>query len=145
GSPGRRPWPTPAPRGPADAVADLPRLRWPAHRGVPLRRRAPARARPDHRPRRARPRLGLDARQRRRPHDLAPVPPGRLPALAHRAPRHPQRRAPRLVPALVTMARPPDPVRRQELLDQVVVYLADHGLADASLRPMAKALGVSLN
>ncbi len=27
------------------------------------------------------------------------------------------------------MARPPDPVRRQELLDQVVRYLADHGLA----------------
>jgi len=43
------------------------------------------------------------------------------------------------------MARPPDPVRRQELLDQVVRYLAEHGLADASLRPMAKALGVSLN
>src|SRR6478609_2759804 len=43
------------------------------------------------------------------------------------------------------MARPPDPVRRQELLDQVVRYLADHGLAGASLRPMAKALGVSLN
>ena len=43
------------------------------------------------------------------------------------------------------MARPPDPIRRQELLDQVVRYLADHGLAGASLRPMAKALGVSLN
>ena len=43
------------------------------------------------------------------------------------------------------MARPPDPVRRQELLDQVVRYLADHGMAGASLRPMAKALGVSLN
>ena len=43
------------------------------------------------------------------------------------------------------MARPPDPVRRQELLDEVVRYLADHGLAGASLRPMAKALGVSLN
>jgi AcrR family transcriptional regulator len=43
------------------------------------------------------------------------------------------------------MARPPDPVRHQELLDQVVGYLADHGLASASLRPMAKALGISLN
>ena len=43
------------------------------------------------------------------------------------------------------VARPPDPARRQELLDQVVRYLADHGLGDASLRPMARALGVSLN
>ena len=43
------------------------------------------------------------------------------------------------------MPRPPDPARRQELLDQVVRYLAHHGLGDASLRPMARALGVSLN
>ena len=50
-----------------------------------------------------------------------------------------------LDPVAHAMARPPDPVRRQELLDQVVRYLADHGLAGASLRPMAKALGVSLN
>ena len=43
------------------------------------------------------------------------------------------------------MPRPPDPIRRQDLLDQVVRYLADHGLADASLRRMARALGVSVN
>jgi AcrR family transcriptional regulator len=35
--------------------------------------------------------------------------------------------------------------RRGELLDGVVAYLAEHGLADVSLRPMAKALGVSVN
>jgi AcrR family transcriptional regulator len=43
------------------------------------------------------------------------------------------------------MARPPDPARRLELLDQVVRYLADNGLAQATLRPMAAALGVSSN
>lgn len=43
------------------------------------------------------------------------------------------------------MARPPDVERRAELLDGVVAYLAEHGLADLSLRPVAKALDVSLS
>ncbi len=43
------------------------------------------------------------------------------------------------------MARTPDLERRQELLDRIVVYLADHGLAQATLRPMAAALDVSIN
>ncbi len=40
---------------------------------------------------------------------------------------------------------PPDVERRAELLDGVVAYLAEHGLADLSLRPVAKALDVSLS
>jgi AcrR family transcriptional regulator len=43
------------------------------------------------------------------------------------------------------MARPPDPARRLDLLDQVVRYLAEFGLAQATLRPMAASLGVSSN
>ncbi len=43
------------------------------------------------------------------------------------------------------MARPPDEERRIELLDAAVAYLAREGLADLSLRPIAKALGVSLS
>jgi AcrR family transcriptional regulator len=43
------------------------------------------------------------------------------------------------------MARTPDLERRQELLDRIVVYLAQHGLAQATLRPMAAALDVSIN
>lgn len=43
------------------------------------------------------------------------------------------------------MGRRPDVERRAELLDAVVAYLAEGGLADVSLRPMAKALGVSVN
>ncbi|MFM2070541.1 MAG: hypothetical protein RLZZ623_804 [Actinomycetota bacterium] len=43
------------------------------------------------------------------------------------------------------MARTPDLERRQELLDRIVVYLADHGLAQATLRPMAASLNVSIN
>ena len=43
------------------------------------------------------------------------------------------------------MARTPDLERRQELLDRIVVYLAEEGLAQATLRPMAKALDVSIN
>jgi AcrR family transcriptional regulator len=43
------------------------------------------------------------------------------------------------------MGRLPDVERRAELLDAVVAYLAEHGLADVSLRPMAAALGVSVN
>ncbi len=43
------------------------------------------------------------------------------------------------------MARTPDLERRQELLDRIVVYLADQGLAQATLRPMAATLDVSIN
>jgi AcrR family transcriptional regulator len=43
------------------------------------------------------------------------------------------------------VARTPDLERRQELLDRIVVYLADNGLAQATLRPMAAALDVSIN
>ena len=43
------------------------------------------------------------------------------------------------------MARTPDLERRQELLDRIVEYLADHGLAQATLRPMAASLDVSIN
>ncbi len=43
------------------------------------------------------------------------------------------------------MARTPDLVRRQELLDRIVDYLAVHGLAHVTLRPLATALGVSIN
>lgn len=41
------------------------------------------------------------------------------------------------------MPRSPDLVARQQLLDQVIDYLAEHGLADATLRPLANALGTS--
>lgn len=43
------------------------------------------------------------------------------------------------------MARLVDFPRRTALLDRVVVYLGRHGLVDVSFRPMAKALGVSVN
>ncbi len=43
------------------------------------------------------------------------------------------------------IGRPPDAERRQQLLDGIVAHLADHGLADVSLRPMAAALNVSVN
>jgi AcrR family transcriptional regulator len=43
------------------------------------------------------------------------------------------------------MARAVDLERREALLDDVVHYLAAHGLANVSLRPMAKALDVSVN
>lgn len=43
------------------------------------------------------------------------------------------------------MARLVDIDRRVELLDEVVRYLGEHGLANVSLRPMAKALDVSVN
>jgi len=43
------------------------------------------------------------------------------------------------------MARTPDVEMKRELLDQVVEYLAEHGLGDMSLRPMAAALGTSPN
>src|SRR5579859_518659 len=43
------------------------------------------------------------------------------------------------------MGRHPDPERRAELLDEVVGYLGRHGVAGVSLRPVARALGVSVN
>ncbi len=39
------------------------------------------------------------------------------------------------------MARPPDPKRRQVLLDGAVDYVVAHGISDLSLRPLADALG----
>jgi AcrR family transcriptional regulator len=41
------------------------------------------------------------------------------------------------------MGRPPNPARRGELLDEIVDYVLEHGLVGLSLRPLAKALGVS--
>ncbi|QFG22737.1 TetR/AcrR family transcriptional regulator [Actinomadura sp. WMMB 499] len=41
------------------------------------------------------------------------------------------------------MARPRDPQRRARLLDAIVDYLAEHGIAQLSMRPLAKALGHS--
>jgi len=43
------------------------------------------------------------------------------------------------------MGRRPDLQRRAELLDEVVGYLGRHGIAGVSLRPVARALGVSVN
>lgn len=40
-----------------------------------------------------------------------------------------------------TRGRPPDPQRRQAVLDGVVDYLLARGLADLSLRPLAAAIG----
>ncbi|MEV6702653.1 TetR/AcrR family transcriptional regulator, partial [Streptomyces sp. NPDC051453] len=41
------------------------------------------------------------------------------------------------------MPRPPDPAKRQILLDQIREYVMRHGLADLSLRPLARELGTS--
>ncbi|WP_280236354.1 TetR/AcrR family transcriptional regulator [Nocardia cyriacigeorgica] len=41
------------------------------------------------------------------------------------------------------MARPLDHAKRAELLSAVVRYIAEHGLADLSLRPLAAELGTS--
>ncbi|MGW0245954.1 TetR/AcrR family transcriptional regulator [Nocardia goodfellowii] len=41
------------------------------------------------------------------------------------------------------MARPLDHAKRAELLAGVVTYIADHGLAELSLRPLAAELGTS--
>jgi AcrR family transcriptional regulator len=41
------------------------------------------------------------------------------------------------------VARTPDPVLKRTLLDQVVRYLAGHGVGHLSLRPMAQALEMS--
>ena len=41
------------------------------------------------------------------------------------------------------MSRTPDEARRAELLDRAVDYVCRHGLAELSLRPLAKAVGSS--
>jgi AcrR family transcriptional regulator len=41
------------------------------------------------------------------------------------------------------VGRKPNPDRKPELLEAVVGYVAEHGLGDLSLRPLAEALGVS--
>ncbi|MEU5536413.1 TetR/AcrR family transcriptional regulator [Streptomyces sp. NPDC020362] len=41
------------------------------------------------------------------------------------------------------MPRPPDPAKRRDLLDRVREYVMRNGLADLSLRPLAKALDTS--
>ena len=41
------------------------------------------------------------------------------------------------------MGRPPDPERRQELLEAVVEYVLKNGLTGLSLRPLAKGVGTS--
>jgi AcrR family transcriptional regulator len=43
------------------------------------------------------------------------------------------------------VARTPDPQLKLDLLDRVVDYLAEHGVAQTTLRPMAASLGVSIN
>ncbi|MEU1501004.1 TetR/AcrR family transcriptional regulator [Streptomyces sp. NPDC005732] len=41
------------------------------------------------------------------------------------------------------MSRPPDPAKRRDLLDRVRAYIVRNGLADLSLRPLARELGTS--
>ncbi|MVU82716.1 TetR family transcriptional regulator [Nocardia sp. ET3-3] len=41
------------------------------------------------------------------------------------------------------MPRPLDHARRAQLLEGVIAYIADHGLAELSLRPLAEYLGTS--
>ncbi|MER5619160.1 TetR/AcrR family transcriptional regulator [Streptomyces sp. NPDC002215] len=41
------------------------------------------------------------------------------------------------------MPRPPDPAKRRDLLERVRQYVVHNGLADLSLRPLAKALNTS--
>ncbi|MER5384932.1 TetR/AcrR family transcriptional regulator [Streptomyces sp. NPDC002688] len=41
------------------------------------------------------------------------------------------------------MPRPPDQAKRRDLIDRVRAYMVRHGLADLSLRPLARALGTS--
>lgn len=43
------------------------------------------------------------------------------------------------------MARPPDLIRRQELLDTVVRHLGQHGVGVSSLRGIARELGLNVN
>ncbi|MFN0090470.1 MAG: TetR/AcrR family transcriptional regulator [Acidimicrobiales bacterium] len=41
------------------------------------------------------------------------------------------------------MGRRPNPQRKQDLLEEIVEYLGEHGIGDLSLRPLAKKLGTS--
>ncbi|MCX4580900.1 TetR/AcrR family transcriptional regulator [Streptomyces sp. NBC_01571] len=41
------------------------------------------------------------------------------------------------------MSRPTDPAKRRDLLEQVRTYMIHNGVADLSLRPLARALGTS--
>jgi AcrR family transcriptional regulator len=41
------------------------------------------------------------------------------------------------------MGRRPNPQRKHDLLDEIVVYLGETGIGDLSLRPLAKCLGTS--
>lgn len=41
------------------------------------------------------------------------------------------------------MGRRPNPQRKQDLLDEIVEYVGEHGIGDLSLRPLAKRLGTS--
>jgi AcrR family transcriptional regulator len=41
------------------------------------------------------------------------------------------------------MGRRPNPQRKRDLLDEIVVYLGETGIGDLSLRPLAKCLGTS--
>ncbi|MGW3632189.1 TetR/AcrR family transcriptional regulator [Streptomyces sp. NPDC005122] len=41
------------------------------------------------------------------------------------------------------MSRQPDPAKRRDLLERVRAYILRNGLADLSLRPLARALGTS--
>jgi AcrR family transcriptional regulator len=43
------------------------------------------------------------------------------------------------------MPRTPDPARRADLLDAMVDYAVENGIADLTLRPLARALGVQPN
>lgn len=43
------------------------------------------------------------------------------------------------------MARPPAPERREEVLELVIAYLADHGLPNVTVRKVASAIGTSTN
>jgi AcrR family transcriptional regulator len=41
------------------------------------------------------------------------------------------------------MGRRPNPQRKQDLLDEIILYLGEHGVGDLSLRPLASRLGTS--
>ncbi len=43
------------------------------------------------------------------------------------------------------MARPPAPERREEVLELVIAYLAEHGLPNVTVRKVATAIGTSTN
>jgi AcrR family transcriptional regulator len=44
---------------------------------------------------------------------------------------------------VVAVGRPPDPLRREFVLDRAVAYLAEHGLSNLTMRRLATALGTS--